>query len=115
MAYKILKDAGYAPEWIELDKSIRGRLEKARAALARSWSWYQASRGRLGQDPAGPAEVERRHLESGWQRAMSAFQAEIEAINADIATLNLKVPNPRFQRARLDAARERAQITGEPS
>jgi hypothetical protein len=46
---------------------------------------------------------------------MSAFQAEIEAINADIAALNLKVPSPRFQRARLDAAQEREKIMGEPS
>ena len=25
LAFKVLKDAGYAPDWIELDKAIRGR------------------------------------------------------------------------------------------
>ena len=115
MAYKILYDAGYAPDWIELDKSIRGRLEQARAALARSWTWYQDSLGRLGDRADGWAEEERSRLKGGWQRAVDAFQAEIKAINADIAALNLKVPSPRFQRAWLDAARERAQITGERS
>ena len=34
LAFKILKDAGYAPDWIELDKAIRGRLDRARATLA---------------------------------------------------------------------------------
>jgi hypothetical protein len=29
MAFKILKDAGFAPEWIELGKVIRTRLESA--------------------------------------------------------------------------------------
>jgi DnaJ family protein C protein 28 len=110
MAYKILKDAGYAPEWIELDKSIRGRLDRARAALARSWAWYQDGRARLGNRTDRRAKAD--HLESGWQRAVTAFQAEIRAINADIATLNLKVPSPRFQRTPLDEAREREQITG---
>jgi hypothetical protein len=113
MAYKILKDAGYAPEWIELDKSIRRRLDKARATLSRSWAWYQASRSGLGTSPAGRVEREREQLDGGWQRAVTAFQSEIEAINADIAALNLKVPSPRFQRARVDEAWERQKITGE--
>ncbi|RPI50869.1 MAG: DUF1992 domain-containing protein [Chloroflexi bacterium] len=113
MAYKVLKDAGYAPEWIELDKSIRGHLEQARATLARSWTWYQAGRDRLGDRTDAWAEGERGRLEGGWQRAVAAFQAEIKAITADIATLNLKVPSHRFQRVRLDEARERRQITGE--
>ena len=112
MAYKILKDAGYAPEWIELDKALRGHLEQARAALARSWTWYQASRDRLGERTDAWAEGERCRLDGGWQRAVAAFQAEIKAINADIAALNLKVPSPRFQRAWLNEAREREQITG---
>ena len=39
-----LKDSGYAPDWIELDPgyapdAIRGKLERARAALARRWEW----------------------------------------------------------------------------
>ena len=113
MAYKILKDAGYAPEWIELDKSIRGRLEQARATLARSWTWYQANLERVGDRTDRGAEGERARLAGGWQRAVAAFRIEIKAINADIAALNLKVPHPRFQRARLDEARERQEITGE--
>jgi DnaJ family protein C protein 28 len=112
LAFKILRDAGYAPEWIELDKSIRGRLEQARATLARSWKWYQANLARLDDRTDKGAEAERGRLKAGWQRAVLAFQAEIKAINADIAALNLKVPGPRFQRARLDEAAERELITG---
>ncbi len=113
LAYKILKDAGYAPEWIELDKSIRGRLEQARGTLARSWKWYQANLARLGDRTDRGAESERGRLKTGWQRAVAAFQVEIKAINTDIAALNLKVPSPRFQRPRLNEEDERQQITGE--
>ncbi|MDX9832468.1 MAG: DUF1992 domain-containing protein [Anaerolineae bacterium] len=111
MAFKILRDAGYAPEWIELDKAIRGHLEQARAALSRSWAWYRASLERLGHRSDAWAEGERCRLQDGWQRAVDAFQAEVKAINADIDELNLKVPSSRFQRARLDAARELEQLT----
>jgi DnaJ family protein C protein 28 len=115
MAYKILQDAGYAPEWIELDKAIRSRLGEARAALARSWTWYQANLARLRDRTDKGAEGERRRLHGGWQRAIAAFRLEIKAINADISALNLKVPSPRFQRPRLDEEHEREQITGERS
>jgi len=113
LAYKILRDAGYAPEWIELDKAIRGHVEQARATLSRSWEWYRASLDRLAHRSDAWAEGERCRLQGGWQRAVDAFQAEVKAINADIAGLNLKVPSPRFQRAPLDAARELEQLTGE--
>ena len=42
LAFKILKDAGYAPDWIELDKAIRGQLERARTVLSRRWAWRRA-------------------------------------------------------------------------
>jgi DnaJ family protein C protein 28 len=41
LAFKVLRDAGYAPEWIELDKAIRKKAEVARASLARKWEWYR--------------------------------------------------------------------------
>jgi hypothetical protein len=115
MAFKILSDAGYAPEWIELDKAIRARLEGARRALFRAWEWYEesvpepdsgpdrpsllrASVGRL------PATAERRL--AAWQGAVAAFHDEVAAINLQIVELNLKVPSPCFQRHKVDAKRE---------
>jgi len=96
MAYKILSDAGYAPEWIELDKAIRGRLERARTALVRAWQWHRESAG----EPGGAAAL------TAWQAAVGVFHEEVAAINAQITELNLKVPSPCFQRAKVDAGRE---------
>lgn len=105
LAFKILGDAGFAPEWIELDLAIRRRLEKARAALLRA---YERRTGQ-GSAPAGsPAPGPMR--EAGWRSAVAAFEEEVAAVNGQIADLNLKVPGARFQRRRVDAAREIAAL-----
>jgi DnaJ family protein C protein 28 len=110
LAYKILKDAGYAPEWIELDKVIRGKLERARSSLARSWAWRQERLADLAARSDSWANAERARAVDGWQRAVVAFELEVEAINREIRDLNLKVPSARFQRRKVDAAGEVARI-----
>lgn len=110
LAYKILKDAGYAPEWIELDKVIRGKLERARAALARSWTWRQARLAELAVRSDSWATAERARAVDVWQRAVAAFEAEVETLNREIRDLNLKVPSARFQRRTVDAAGEVARV-----
>ena len=111
LAYKILKDAGYAPEWIELGKAIRGRLEQERAALARRWTWREARLAELAVRSDSWAKAERGRVEAGWQRAVADFEEEVTAINREIGELNLKVPSPRFQRSRVDVAREVERVT----
>lgn len=111
MAFKILKDSGCAPEWIELDKAIRGRLDKARRALARAREVYEQRLGELGQ-PAGLAEAKNERAVEGWRRAVAVFEEEVAALNKEIASLNLKVPSSRFQRPRIDAGREVAAVEG---
>jgi len=106
MAFKLLKDAGYAPEWIEQDKQIRGRLEKARQALAGRWAWHQARLQEL-EGQAGPwADAERKRAAAAWQAVVTAFEEEVAELNREIANLNLKVPATQFQRLSIDARRE---------
>ena len=112
LAYKVLKDAGYAPEWIELDKAIRGKLDRARAVMARRWEWREARLGELEGRSDRWSEAERGRVLASWQQAVAAFETELEAINKEIAELNLKVPSPRFQRAKLDLSREMDRLTG---
>jgi DnaJ family protein C protein 28 len=110
MAFKVLKDAGYAPEWIELDKAIRGKLERARTALTRNWEWRGARLGELAGRSDSWSEAERRRVVAGWRRAIAVFELEMDAINDEIADLNLKVPSARFQRLRVDATSEIAGL-----
>ncbi len=112
LAHKILKDAGYAPDWIELDKAIRGKLERARADLRRSWTWRDERLAELAGRSDSWAEAERERVLAGWQRAVARFEQDVAGINREIADFNLKVPSPRFQRGKVNAAREVARIEG---
>lgn len=115
LEFKVLKDAGYAPEWIELDKAIRGRLGQARKTLSRRWAYHTERLSELSNKSTGWAESERHHTQAGWQQAMAEFRQEVTAINGDIADLNLKVPGAQFQRRRIDPAREIRLVTEEPA
>lgn len=110
LAFKILKDAGYAPEWIEQDKAIRARVERVQSGLARSLEWREARLSELAGRLDSWAKEERVRVLAGWQRTVAVFEQEVEAINKEIADLNLKVPSPRFQRSSIDAARELSKL-----
>jgi len=91
LAHKILKDHGFAPEWIELDKEIRRELEAARRRLISSYQRY------------GPDS-------SVWQRAVDRFTDQVAALNAKIDLYNLKAPAMRFRRRRIALADEILQV-----
>jgi hypothetical protein len=110
LAFKILKDAGYAPEWIELDKVIRLKLERARAAHLRRWEWREARLHELADRTDRWSGSERRRIVAGWGDAVADFELELAAINRDIAELNLKAPSVFFHRSLLDSARELASL-----
>jgi DnaJ family protein C protein 28 len=112
IAFKVLQDAGFAPDWIELDKAVRDRLEKARAELHRSWMWRVERMAELADQTEKWVPAERHRVQAGWQQAVASFEEEVESINRDIADLNLKVPSPQFQRSKVDTAREIADVKG---
>jgi DnaJ family protein C protein 28 len=112
LAFKVLKDAGYAPDWIELDKAIRGKLEQVQATLTRQWQWRETRLGELANRSDSWSMAEQERVRHSWRKAIVAFEQEIAAINAEITELNLKVPAPRFQRPKIDAARELERLTG---
>jgi hypothetical protein len=87
LAHKILKDHGFAPQWIELDKEIRRELEAARLRLAVSYQRY-------GPDSAA------------WQHAVDRFGEQIAELNKKIDLYNLKAPGMLFHRRRVLLADE---------
>ncbi|MGD8626321.1 MAG: DUF1992 domain-containing protein [Anaerolineae bacterium] len=113
LAFKVLKDAGYAPEWIELDKAIRVKMDRLRLALGRSWEYYRSRLDELAGRSDRWAEAERNRTLAGWQDAIAAFEREVADVNREIRELNLKVPAPRFQRAKIEAVAEVRRLVGE--
>jgi len=106
VAFKLLQDHGFAPEWIEVDKDVRNRIAKWRACLVREWESYSRAVAMCEQKPEPWCSIRRRQAEDAWQKRWSALQRELAQLNRDIDILNLKIPLAWLHRPRLDAQRE---------
>ena len=106
MANKIVRDAGFAPAWLELEHEIDAEQKKAADALVRAWRWCEAARGDAIEDPLW--------LATEWRTAREAFETQLRQINDKILSLNLQLPEPLLHRQRprlrLDSEFERLGI-----
>lgn len=101
LAYHLLKENGYAPDFIERRQAIEMALAKAREALARSWAWRQRAL-ESGEDAAW--------VESQWRAAQARFEEAVEKLNKQIRDCNLSVPQPSFARAQINLENELGRI-----
>src|SRR5215831_12186683 len=79
-AHRLLRNAGFAPSWIEERKDIDAELEAARIVLARNWTIASNARGTQHERSA--------HLR--WEKAVVTFRRAILALNRRIDAWNLK-------------------------
>lgn len=97
LAYKLLKDANFAPDWIELDRDLRAAREELAAFQERHMEWLRHQP--LPTDGRAPAAV------LDWHRRMRAqLVRRLDELNRKIDHLNLIVPQLQLQRPRVDAA-----------
>jgi DnaJ family protein C protein 28 len=87
--YRLLRNAGFAPAWIEERKAIDAELEAARTRLSRAWELF----GRSGNAAATPE----------WERNLLEFRERVTELNKRISLYNLKAPAAVFHRQRIDA------------
>lgn len=89
-AYRILRNAGAAPPWIEADKEVRALLQRRETILARA------------------------PRSSPWARGRDRAELEqvVSAVNAAIARLNAEAPTDRQHRQPLRLADELAAFDG---
>ena len=97
LAYGLLKNNGYTPEWIARDKEIREELEAVRARLRAAWAQHQA---RPADQTVGGA-------------ALARFEETISQLNRKIDDFNLMVPVSRCQRVRVRLADELRRLNHE--
>ena len=96
LAHRMLRNAGFAPSWIEERKDIDSEFEIARNQLSRVWTVLQNARG---TDNEPGARVR-------WEKALTSFRAQATELNRRIVAWNLNVPAAGFQRRMIDAERE---------
>jgi DnaJ family protein C protein 28 len=89
VVHRLLRNAGFAPAWIEERKDIDAELEAARIKLSRAWGLF----GESGKAPSDPA----------WERIVREFREEVAELNRWISLYNLKAPAAAFQRKLIDA------------
>jgi DnaJ homolog subfamily C member 28 len=102
MAHRMLRNAGFAPYWLEERKDIDAELALARSHLARVWTMRQNARNTQHESSAM----------ARWQQELETFRKKIEELNRRISTWNLKTPAEAFHRKRinLEAEIERIQV-----
>ena len=88
MAYRMLRNAGTAPPWIEADKAVRTLLERRDALVRRA---------------AGASPATMRRLRTDLERI-------VVEINAAIGRLNAEAPTDRQHRRPLVLAEELARL-----
>lgn len=99
-AHRLLRNAGFAPGWVEERKDIDTELAVARAELARVRLVLRNAKGTEHQTSA----------EARWEKAEATFRRKVVELNRRINAWNLKAPSVAFQRKRIDVERELAQL-----
>src|SRR5712692_9073188 len=95
-AHRMLRNAGFAPAWIEERKDIDAELAASRSNLARVWMILINAR----------ATEHERAAENRWEQALAAFQERVNELNRRINAWNLKAPAVALHRKRIDIADE---------
>jgi DnaJ homolog subfamily C member 28 len=95
-AHRLLRNAGFAPSWIEERKDIDAELAVARSNLARVRLVLQNARNTQHENSA----VLR------WEKALDAFKEKVFELNRRIIAWNLKAPAAGFHRKRIDLEAE---------
>jgi DnaJ homolog subfamily C member 28 len=88
-AHRLLRNAGFAPAWIEEGKSIEAEFQDARSTLFRAKSLY-----------GGSGKLAANHQ---WQRVVKEFREKAAELNQRIRMYNLKAPAAGFHRIIIDA------------
>ncbi len=112
MAHKMLKNSGYAPDFIMKKREIDEMLDKQRSLLLR----YALRRRRLLAAAEAASEESaqeglRQQAEADWQWAVRQVEAALPKINEQISIFNLinKIPNMHKRRIHIEKEIERVE------
>lgn len=86
--HRLLRNAGFAPAWIEERKDIDAKLASAQTKLKRAWALF-------GREGKAPSEAE-------WKRSVKEFRELVLELQQRIRIYNLKAPAAVFHRKHID-------------
>src|SRR6266576_672415 len=100
--HRLLRNAGFAPAWMEERKDIAAEFERAWATLVRAKELFGHS-GKLPGQQTELAGVRSLSESPQWQRAAKEFCEIVAELNQRIRIYNLKAPAAVFHRKTIDA------------
>lgn len=109
MANRLLKENGFSPRWVELEKEIK----KEKVQLERVFINLKARRERLAaivQQYPHRREVIRRTFEQERARAIARYSEKLENLNQKIQRVNLLMPTRNRQYALVNRAQALARF-----
>ena len=86
--HRLLRNAGFAPAWIEERKDIDAELAAAQTKLSRAWALF-------GEGGKAKSEAE-------WERSVKEFRERVVELQQRIRIYNLKAPAAVFHRKHID-------------
>ena len=86
--HRLLRNAGFAPAWIEERKDIDAELATAQTKLTRAWALF-------GPGGKAPSDAE-------WERSVREFREQVLELQQRIRIYNLKAPAAVFHRKHID-------------
>ncbi len=106
LAFKILKDAGVAPDWIEQDKEIRLEQVALDAMLKQQARWQRERAAKAKTLAPDKMIAELESLTRARGETVTRYRQRAAALNKLIDTFNLKAPNGRLHHARVQIEQE---------
>ena len=88
VVHRLLRNAGFAPAWLEERKDSDAELAAAETKLSRAWALFS-------QQEKTPSEAE-------WERSLKEFREQVVELQQRIRIYNLKAPAAVFQRKHID-------------
>jgi DnaJ family protein C protein 28 len=101
LAFHVLENAGFAPEWIERDKAIRAELAALRKLLDDHVAWHRSTLAILGTAPTDEIQQHHAKLEHARAQTVAVYRTRAAALNKQIDVFNLTVPSVQLQRHRI--------------
>ncbi|MBI5304849.1 MAG: DUF1992 domain-containing protein [Chloroflexi bacterium] len=104
LAYKIMRDAGVAPDWVEQGKEIRAALDALSKWVDEQARWQRARAAQANALPIDRMIKARDHLQCVRGEVSAMYRARATELNKLIDVFNLKAPPgiPHFTRIRID-------------
>jgi DnaJ homolog subfamily C member 28 len=109
LAFKVLKDNGFAPDWMMLGKELDSKRERLLTAIKKGVRAYQGALGDAARD-TNQGEQRRQRAQSTWESVQKTLWEATQAFNKEIITYNLKVPQGITHKPQLNLEQEIKQL-----